>query len=346
MSARLRPTRRSRSPDLRFHRPADTGVGQAEVLREIEAATPIFEEVGDHTSLARALGLAGRLRFWEGESADALEDLERAALLARDAGDRGQEAECLRSTAVAMRLGPMPVGEALERCEEIRRSATANGGLEVALLVTRAHLEAMRGRFEPARELIREATALAQRLGRQFMLDAEVAPAAAHVARLSGDAAEAERVLRPACERLERIGELSFLSSVAPMLADAVLAQGRDEEALGMTERWRPERLTVPEDADAQAEWRRVRAMISARRGDLAEAERLGREAVAIGSGTDFLDLRARTLADLGDILRLAGKPDESVAAIHEAIRWYEQKGNVVAAAALAADDPAAAAPP
>ncbi len=332
--------------NLRFHRPADTGVGQAEVLREIEAATPIFEEAGDHVSLARALGLAGRLRFWEGEAAAALEDLERAALLARDAGDRGQEAECLRYTAVAMRLGPMPVGEALERCEEIRRSATANGGLEVALLVTRAHLEAMRGRFEPARELIREATALAQRLGRQFMLDAEVAPAAAYVARLSGDTAEAERVLRPACERLERIGELSFLSSVAPMLADAVLAQGRDVEALEMTERWRPERLTVPEDADAQSEWRRVRAMVAARRGDLAEAERLCREAVAIGAGTDFLDLRARTLADLGDILRLAGRPDESAAAVHEAIRWYEQKGNVVAAAALAADDPAAATPP
>ncbi len=327
--------------DLRFHRPAETGVYRRDVLREIAAAIPVFEQLGDDAALARALSLAGRLRFWKGEATAALADHERAALLARSAGDRGQEAECLRDVVVAIRQGPMPVDEALERCEEIRTSASPNVGLEVALLVAGAQLEAMRGRFDVARELAVQATALAEGLGRQFMLDAEVAPAAAFVEMLAGDPVAAERVLRPACEGLERIGELGYLSSVAPALADAVLAQRRDEESLGLTERWRPERLTVPEDADAQAGWRRVRAKLLARRGDFDEAERLGREAVSIASDTDFIDLHAHASADLAEVLRLAGRPQESAAARQQAISLWAQKGNVAAAAALVGDAPA-----
>jgi 16S rRNA (guanine527-N7)-methyltransferase len=77
-----------------------------------------------------------------------------------------------------------------------------------------------------------------------------------------------------------------------------------------LTERWRADRLTVPEDADAHAQWRRVRAKVLARRGNIDEAERLGREAVAIASATsDLLDLRAQTLADLGSGAGLPGIP-------------------------------------
>jgi tetratricopeptide (TPR) repeat protein len=161
-------------------------------------------------------------------------------------------------------------------------------------------------------------------------------PAAGYIELLAGDAAAAERELRPACEGTERVGELGFLSSIVPLLIDALLAQGSDEEALQLTERWRPERLTVPEDADAQAGWRRVRAKVMARRGELEEAERLAREAVEIASRTDFLDDHADALADLGEVLRLSGRGEESAAARQEALRLYEQKGNIAAAARLA----------
>jgi tetratricopeptide (TPR) repeat protein len=140
------------------------------------------------------------------------------------------------------------------------------------------------------------------------------------------------------CEHYERVGEFGFLASVAPYLAEAILIQGRDEEALRLTERWRADQLTLPEDADAQTQWRRVRAKILARRGDLDEAERLGREAVEIASGTaDILDLQAEALADLGEVLRLAGRLRESQAAVEEAIGLYGRKGNVVAADRLRA---------
>ena len=174
-------------------------------------------------------------------------------------------------------------------------------------------------------------------LGPQVIFASYTARASGFVELLAGDAAAAEHELRVACEALERVGELGYLSSIAPLLGEALLGQGRNEEAFELSERLRPERLTGAEDADAQVGWRRVRAMLLARMGDLEEAERIGREATTIASTTDYLDLRAKAFADLTEVLRLAGKPEESTAATHEAIRLYEQKGNIVAAAALTA---------
>lgn len=42
-------------------------------------------------------------------------------------------------------------------------------------------------------------------------------------------------------------------------------------------------------------------------------------------------------VADLAEVYRLAGRSEESAAAVQEAIRLYEEKGNIAAAAALAA---------
>jgi tetratricopeptide (TPR) repeat protein len=130
---------------------------------------------------------------------------------------------------------------------------------------------------------------------------------------------------------------LGNLASVGPLLADALFVQGRDEEALRLSNRWTPERITVPEDADAQISWRRVRAKLLARRGEVEEAERLAREAVSIAARTDLLEPHAQSLADLATVLRLAGRPEESATAAREAIRLYEEKGNIAAAAAVAA---------
>jgi tetratricopeptide (TPR) repeat protein len=322
--------------DLRLHRSAETGVGRGDVLRGLDAAIQVFEELGDDAGLARALCLGGKLRFWGGEAAAAIEDLERAARYARHAGARAEEAESLQYVLAAMHRGPMPVEEALKRFGEVGSNAVGNRRLEIALLETRGQLEAMRGRFGIARDLTSQARALAgEHGGLRVLLVSHIGPDAGAVELLAGDAAAAVREWRPACEGLEWIGELGFLSSIVPLLVDAVLAQGRDEEALQLTERWTPGRLTVPEDADAQVGWRRVRAKLLARRGELDEAERLGREAVTIASGTDYLDAHAKAVADLAEVFRLAGRPKESGAASREAIRLYEQKGNVVAAQRL-----------
>jgi class 3 adenylate cyclase/tetratricopeptide (TPR) repeat protein len=306
-----------------------------EVARDVEGVIGVFEELGDEAGLARALSLAGMLRLWRGEAAAATADLEQAARYAGNAGDRAQEAESLQYLLLAVLWGPTTVDEALERVEEIRRRAEANRRLEVTILRTRAQLEAMQGRFETARQLLARAKELAEELGLEFILAAGVAHQAGNVELLAGDAAAAERALRPACDALERMGDWGHFATIAPKLADALLIQGEDEEALRLTQL--AERSTTPGVADEEIGWRRVRAKLLARRGDAGEAERLAREATARAGVTDLLDERAHAVADLAEVLRLGGRPEESATALEEAIQVHEQKGNVIAAERLRA---------
>jgi tetratricopeptide (TPR) repeat protein len=317
--------------DIRFHK---TDVTRREVAEGLDEAIATFKEVGDKAGMARALTERGKLTFWAGHAAAAYHDFERAARLADEVGDRAEEAESLQYAFSCMHRGPMPADEALARYDELHTRTERNLRLELGYLDSRAHLEAMQSHFDVARELVSRAKALAEEHGQSSLLYTHIRPAAAYVEQLAGNIVEAEQELREACEATERIGETGFLSSLSPVLVDLVLMLGRDEEAWELTERWRPDRMTVPEDVDAQAGWRRVRAKALARRGELAEADRLAREAVAMLAASDYLDAHASAVADLGEVLHLAGKLQESAAVSAEAIRMYEEKGNIAVASA------------
>jgi hypothetical protein len=305
-----------------------------EVARELEGVIHVLEGLGDDAALARALSLAGMLRLWRGEAAAAIADLEQAASYARRVGDRAQEAESLQYLLMATLWGPTSVHEALERVEEIRGRAETNRRLQVTLLRTRAQLEAMQDRLDAARDLLARAKALAEELGLEVILASGVAHQAGYVELLAGDPAAAERALRPACEALEQMGDWGHFATLAPKLADALFIQGGDdEEALRLTEL--AERRATPGVADEDIGWRRVRAKLLARRGDLEEAERLSREATARAALTDLLDDHAQALSDLAEVVRIGGRRDESAKILGEAIHLYEQKGNAVAAATL-----------
>jgi ATP/maltotriose-dependent transcriptional regulator MalT len=147
---------------------------------------------------------------------------------------------------------------------------------------------------------------------------------------LHGDPATAETELRPAYDALKRIGETSHFSSIAQVLANAVYLQGRYDEAERLTEEC--ERASRPNDMYSQILWRSTRAKVIARRGEHTAAERLAREAVGIAEGSDFVVARAEALADLGEVLELAGRSGEAGRALEEAIELHLEKGNVVAA--------------
>jgi tetratricopeptide (TPR) repeat protein len=77
-----------------------------------------------------------------------------------------------------------------------------------------------------------------------------------------------------------------------------------------------------------------VRAKILARRGELEEAVRLATEAAEMARLTDDLDKRGKAVLDLAEVLRLAGRSQESVDAAREAVDTFDRKGNVVMAKA------------
>ena len=129
---------------------------------------------------------------------------------------------------------------------------------------------------------------------------------------------------------LEEAGETGFLSTTVARLAEAVCEQGRFEEAEQYTHI--SEESAAPDDCISQILWRSVRAKAIASQGRLGDGELLGREAVALAWDTDNIDLRGDALLALAEVLRIAKRPDEPVPLIEEAIRLYEQKGNVVSA--------------
>src|SRR5207253_4388205 len=127
---------------------------------------------------------------------------------------------------------------------------------------------------------------------------------------LAGDPAAAAELGQEGCRLLEELGEQSQLSTAAGMLAQALYELDRLEEA----DAWagRAAELGASDDAFTQMLWRQARAKVLARRGEHAEAERIAREAAAIGEDTDMLDAQGDTHADLAEVLLLAGRPDEA----------------------------------
>ncbi len=303
-----------------------------EASERLDEAAAVFEDLHDDAGLAHVLGVGGLLRFWAGDVEPATGILERSIQHARLAGDRAQEVQSLRTVLLCDLHGPKPVEEALARLDDARIVSEANRVLEVDVLRVEAQLEAMRERFDTARDRLERASELFDEAGLVYA-GAGIAWHGAYVELLAGDPAEAERWLRPAWDVMERMGNWAHIATAAPLLADALLDQGKDDEASERIEAG--ERGCAPGDVDAEIGLRRARARLLARRGDLAGAERLAREAVARGRRTDYIDLLARTTADLSEILRLTGRSADSAAAVEEAIRLYELKGNVAAAANL-----------
>jgi tetratricopeptide (TPR) repeat protein len=216
----------------------------------------------------------------------------------------------------------------MRRCARIREQV---GSSPVAVAVT-LHplglLHAMTGDFDGARRLIGEANELLDELGR--MAEA-VSHHEALVELLAGRPAKAEAQLRPAYTKLERMGERALLATTAALLAQAVYAQDRHDEAEGLCRA--SERIAASEDVVTQALWRAVWAKIRARAGELDEAEALGREAVRLLEPTDLLTDRGNALLDLAEVLRLGGHAAEAEAAARRGLELYERKGNLVSAA-------------
>ena len=195
------------------------------------------------------------------------------------------------------------------------------------------HAQHLRGRFARARKHYQRSHLAFDELGLTVRL-ASFRMYAGWAELIAGDAAAAERQLRRGYEALERMGEQTYLSTMAAFLARAVLAQGRYDEAERLTQV--TDDIASDDDLFPQALWRGTRARLLARRGD-ADAERLARESVELWLGTDCLNMQADALVDLAETLRLLQRAHESMDVLGEAIRLYESKGNLASATVVGA---------
>jgi len=299
--------------------PASTG----EFRPLVEEALPLFESLGDDAALADAWLLTSTVEHAALRWRPVKLALERVLEHAERIGDRLRADEARARLGAPYMYGPFPVEEAIAWYE-------AHPSEHTLFLANLAQLEAMRGNFDTAREQSRLARERARERG-QLLLGAVVSMTEAEAELMAGDAERAAEVALDGVAELERLGEQGWLSTVAGDAAEALYRLGRDEEAWHLTEQ--AEAAGAAHDVITQMLIRQVRAKLLARRGELAEAERLAREAVELGQPTDALEVKANSLRDFAIVLTAAKEPDEALAALGEAHRLYEEKGHTVGVA-------------
>ena len=235
---------------------------------------------------------------------------------------------CVGELASALFYGPRPVEEALPRVASLLDESIGRGG-EANLLSIMAILDAFRGRFVEARELIGRAQQTFEELGSTLASLAATAREGM-IELLAGETDAAVRLYVDSCTALERRGFRAHLSTQAAELSCALY----EHEAYDEAEQWAEVARANTGDGDISAEfsWRSALGMVRARQGALEEAEALVREAVTLVEATDALNQRGNVLVCLGEVLRIAGRPAEAARAVDEAVNAYGRKGNTVSA--------------
>jgi len=308
----------------------EPGDGGDAMMRTVDGLIPLLERENADDELATAWRLIVLVHGIAGRYSLASEAAERSIVHARRAGDDRLIAKIggiLTNTAL---LGPTPVPQAITQCEDLIAGGLSDRQVEANTLCVLAQLRAMNGELATARSLYQRGRAILRDLA------AGVSAAAtgldvARVELLGGDLALAEREVRADYKYLAAIGETYYLSSMAALLSRIVRDLGRDDEALALSKT--AEEATAADDVVSQSMWRSIRAPILARAGDLVGAEEMAKAAVDLLRTSEAPDLQADALAELGAVLHMAGKTEESHKATAEAVALYGVKGNLAAAA-------------
>jgi class 3 adenylate cyclase/tetratricopeptide (TPR) repeat protein len=305
------------------------GAEERAIVDEVQRAMAVLEREDAHDGLSRAWRLL-TIVHWTACRYAAAEDATLQMIEhARVAGDGITGRRYLGSLAISELYGPTPASEAIKRCEELLFEAQGDRKAEALISCALAHLEAMEGEFEAARELFARSRASFEELG--WNLDAALTSIDSGPAELlAGDPRAAEAELRRDFDALKAMGEANYISTTAGLLADAVYQQDRIDESEALTTFC--QEVAADDDVTSQVLWRCVRAKILARRGRFDDGVSLAKEAVAMIAASDCLDYQGIAAMDLADVLRSAGRTDEANAAARQALDAFERKGNLVSA--------------
>jgi class 3 adenylate cyclase/tetratricopeptide (TPR) repeat protein len=301
---------------------------------EIQEAILLFVKLQDNHGLAKARRLKAYVNFAMGRATLAEREARRAIEIAEVTGLKHIEAKARRLLCIILLWGPTPLDEVVGYAEETLQWARARSiaSLEAGALTVLGRAAAMRGDFELARRRTQQGREISSELG-EVLTAAADSMAHGLVELLAGEPAAAEEALRSGYETLEQVRGTGPLANVAAMLARALIVQGKDVEAEGLTRIC--EEIAAPSELDSQVRWRALRSIILARRGRMEQAERLAREAVTRSKDSEQPDTQAEALADLAEVLRLSGDELAAAEAVDGAVELYERKGNLVAAANL-----------
>ena len=304
----------------------------------VAAAADRLEALDDQAGVAKARLVRAMLLARLGRVGDCEAELDLALTAARAADDRRRITSVLGAAPLAALWGPSPVARAGGRCLDIirlLRITSASPMVEATSIRCQAVLEAMRGRFDQARDLIGRARATVEELGqRHGMLETEMFSGVIEL--LADDPLAAEPHLRNAYAGLGTLGVGADAGQAAALLSRTLLLQGRVDEAEQLAT---DSESLAGQNLQTAIASRAARAEIAAARRRFTEAVALAEEAVAIAATTDLTVDHANAVASLASVTAQAGEAVAAAGARARATALYEAKG---ATATLATEAPPA----
>lgn len=285
-----------------------------------------YEATGDEAGMAQALFMLGEIARRRGRIAE-MEEVVRRGMEHADRSESGREQlGARRMLATALEVGPKPVSDCIEECEEL---VLWRGKNNAAVLPILAHLHAMNGDFDQAREMVARAEVLFRERARARRPLTLLHKRRAEVERLAGyfDSAEAE--LRKALRLDLDMAIREEASEAAALLARILFEKGNFDEAVQMADLSRdkaPSQSVTP-----QALSRSTRALSLAARGHREDAVRVAETALELVPAP-MLNLRSDILVDLAETLRTVGHKGEAQGALKKAIDLYDHKRNLAGA--------------
>jgi len=307
----------------------DVSVAWEDRAAVAEQAIPFFEEHEDDMGLFFAHRILAAKHWTHGRSAASAAELQRVIELARRTG-APHEAFLLHWLGGIHMWGTTPAAEGVRRCDELLAEASGLRLAEGSILTARAVLAAMLGRADEARASAARARPLLEDLGGVLSITC-VGSRIGLMEEILGDHERALETMRAPVLALDRLGEKSFFSTLASQFARVLALTGRLDEAEEFAQKGRD--ASPMDDWASQITWREALALVEAQRGNLEEAERLAREAVALTEAVDYLPQMADAWSDLGFVLRLTRRKGEAAEALRQSLSLREAKGDVVRAA-------------
>jgi class 3 adenylate cyclase len=292
------------------------------VVAELEAARMDADASGDPRALAEAWFSMSIYSWADGRPTESAAEVRTATGYARAAGDLRLVAELERNALVMTFAGPSPATEVMTQALALMDRSAAYPTVRAEVEEILALSEAMLDRFEDAHRDVDRSIATLGALA-QFGAQVNARTHKAWILRLAGDLPGCEAVLRAAVADAVALGDRSLESFASCRLTEALVNQGRYDEAEGP--------LSVAERDPVGATDTRIvgaRARIRAARGDAGAATDVD-TLLAMVAERPWPNVRTEAYIDAAYAMASLGSRSTAAAYAREALRLCQAKGNI-----------------